>query len=225
MKELSIFIDESGDFGEYNIHSPYYIISMVFHDQNDIIQQEINKLNKELSYMELDNLCIHTGPIIRKEEIYQNLSIIERRRIFNKMISFIRQIDIRYHSFCIKKKHLDDIVNTTGKLSKQISNFINNHYGDFLSYDNVKIYYDNGQIEVSRILSSIFNSLLPNPVFRKVMPTDYKLFQVADLICTMELIKLKIENNAISNSEKLFFGNIRDLKKNYLKPLEKKKWI
>lgn len=57
------------------------------------------------------------------------------------------------------------------------------------------------------------------------MPTDYKLFQVADLICTMELIKLKIENNAMSNSEKLFFGNIRDLKKNYLKPLEKKKWI
>ena len=82
---------------------------MVFHDQNDIIQQEINKLNKELSYMELDNLCIHTGPIIRKEEIYQNLSIIERRRIFN-------QIDIRYQSFCIKKKHLDDIVNTTGNL-------------------------------------------------------------------------------------------------------------
>ena len=57
------------------------------------------------------------------------------------------------------------------------------------------------------------------------MPTDYKLFQVADLICTMELTKLKIENNAMSNSEKLFLGNIRDLKKNYLKPLEKKKWI
>ena len=82
---------------------------MVFHDQNDIIQQEINKLNKELSYMELDNLCIHTGPIIRKEEIYQNLSIIERRRIFNKMISFIRQIDIRYHSFCIKKKQIQPV--------------------------------------------------------------------------------------------------------------------
>jgi len=57
------------------------------------------------------------------------------------------------------------------------------------------------------------------------LQTDYKLFQVADLICTMELIKLKIENNAMSNSEKLFFGNIRDLKKNYLKPLEKEKWI
>lgn len=26
MKELSIFIDESGDFGEYDYHSPWYIV-------------------------------------------------------------------------------------------------------------------------------------------------------------------------------------------------------
>ena len=25
-RELSVFIDESGDFGEYDYHSPYYII-------------------------------------------------------------------------------------------------------------------------------------------------------------------------------------------------------
>lgn len=27
--------------------------------------------------------------------------------------------------------------------------------------------------EVSKTLSSVFNALLPNPIFRKVMPTDY----------------------------------------------------
>ena len=32
MKELSIFIDESGDFGSYEPHSPFYIITMVFHE-------------------------------------------------------------------------------------------------------------------------------------------------------------------------------------------------
>ncbi len=78
---------------------------------------------------------------------------------------------------------------------------------------------------MSKILSSVFNALLPNPIFRKVMPTEYKLFQVADLICTMELVKLKLENNQFSKSEKMFFGNLRDLKKNYLKPLHKKEWI
>ena len=28
MKELSVFIDESGDFGEYDDQTPYYIISI-----------------------------------------------------------------------------------------------------------------------------------------------------------------------------------------------------
>ena len=29
MKELSIFVDESGDFGEYNRVSPFYIVTVV----------------------------------------------------------------------------------------------------------------------------------------------------------------------------------------------------
>ena len=224
MKELSIFIDESGDFGDYSPHSPYYIITMVFHQQDEDIKQSISKLNRELSYLGLDNLCIHTGPIIRREEIYTNMGIDERRKIFNKMVAFIRQINIRYKCFYIEKRHVDDVIEATGKLSKQISGFIRDHYDDLQSFDNVKIYYDNGQIEVSKILSSVFNAMLSNPVFRKVMPRDYKLFQAADLICTMELTKLKLENGLFSKSEKVFFGSIRDLRKNYLKPISKKEW-
>lgn len=30
MNDLSIFVDESGDFGKYARHSPYYIVTMVF---------------------------------------------------------------------------------------------------------------------------------------------------------------------------------------------------
>lgn len=224
MKEFSIFTDESGDFGEYEQHSPYYIITMVFHDQQEDIRPAISKLNQELSYLNLDNLCIHTGPIIRKEEIYLNMSVDERRRIFNKMVAFIRQINIRYKCFYIEKRHISDVVEAAGKLSRQISQFIRNHYEEFLSFDNVKIYYDNGQVEVSKILSSVFNALLPNPIFRKVMPSEYKLFQATDLLCTLELVKLKLENNMFSRTEKIFFGNIRNLKKNYLKPLDKKEW-
>ncbi len=29
MKELSVFIDESGDFGTYDYHSPWYIVNVV----------------------------------------------------------------------------------------------------------------------------------------------------------------------------------------------------
>ena len=50
MKELSIFIDESGDFGVYSHHSPYYIITMVFHDQNSDIQPAVEKLKQGIVF-------------------------------------------------------------------------------------------------------------------------------------------------------------------------------
>ena len=195
---------------------------MIFHNQTVDIQDQIKHLDEELSYLGLDNICIHTGPIIRREEIYKDMNIIERRQVFNKMIAFIRNADIRFKTFNIEKKHIKDTVEATGRLSRQISQFIREHYTDFLTFDVVKIYYDNGQVEVSKLLSSVFNALLPNPIFRKVMPSDYKLFQAADFICSMELVRLKLESNQFSKSEMTFFGSQRYLKQNYLNILKKK---
>ena len=55
MKELSIFIDESGDFGEYNKISPYYIVTMVFHDQDNDIAGCLDSLEQELIYLGYPN--------------------------------------------------------------------------------------------------------------------------------------------------------------------------
>lgn len=71
MKELSIFIDESGDFGEYDFHSPYYIIAMVMHDQSYDITEDLRRLEKELDYLGYSNHCVHAGPIIRQEQEYR----------------------------------------------------------------------------------------------------------------------------------------------------------
>ena len=65
---------------------------MVFHNQDIDIQENIKHLDTELSYLGLKNLCIHTGPIIWKEEIYKDMNVVERRRIFNKMTAFIRSL-------------------------------------------------------------------------------------------------------------------------------------
>lgn len=78
------------------------------------------------------------------------------------------------------------------------------------SFDKVIIYYDNGQIELTKILTSVFSTLYTHVEFRKVKPVDYKLFQIADLICTIELPAEKAETNSLTNSELDFFDNIRD---------------
>lgn len=84
----------------------------------------------------------------------------------------------------------------------------------------MKIYYDNGQVELNKILSTVFNTLLDNVEFKKVKPADYRLFQVADLACTLKLIELKLDNHILSKSELTYFESERVLKKNYLKPLQ-----
>lgn len=222
MKELSVFVDESGDFGEYDYRTPFYIISMVFHNQNIDISEDTKILERELNLLGWKDHCVHAGPVIRSEEEYRGYDLKNRQRILMKMMTFIRHLDIRFKSIYIEKKHIEDSVEATGKLSKQLALFIKENYSFFCDFDVVKVYYDNGQVEVTRILSSVFNALLENVVFRKVMPADYRLFQVADLICTLKLTELKMEKHLLSKSEVYFFENERTLKKNYLKPLAKK---
>lgn len=225
MKELSIFVDESGDFGEYRYHSPYYIIAMVFHDQNNDITDNIEKFNNELFLLGFDRQhCVHNGPIIRREPPYEHMDIKERRRIFNKMVAFTRQLNITFKCFHIEKKHITDTIEASGKLSKLLASFIRENYDIFLSYDKIKIYYDNGQIELTRILSSVLNALLPEVEFRKVIPSEYRLFQIADLICSLELIRLKLESKTISKHEMAFWGKESDFKKNYLKRVYQKEY-
>ncbi len=167
MRELSICVDESGDFGEYDFHSPYYIITMVFHNQDNSIEEPMAVLDRAFRDMGLNEHCVHTGPIIRGEEEYRYMDMQKRRKIINKMISFIRKCEIKYHCFYIEKKHINDMVEATGKLSKSISIFIRENYDMFTQFDSVKVYYDNGQVEVNKILYSVFNVMLPEVEFRK----------------------------------------------------------
>ena len=52
-KVLSIFIDESGDFGQYNPSSPNYYVAMVLHNQ----EIDISK-NKEIKEKRCLTRCI-----------------------------------------------------------------------------------------------------------------------------------------------------------------------
>lgn len=59
MNESSVFVDESGGFGEYDYHAPYYIIFLMFHNQNNDIQSDLSHFNDELAYINLSNHCVH----------------------------------------------------------------------------------------------------------------------------------------------------------------------
>ena len=138
------------------------------------------------------------------------------------MKTFLTHVPVEYKSFYIKKSNDFDEVIAAGLLSKQISTFISEHLEFFVGFDKIIIYYDNGQIQINKILAAVFGILLDNVEFRKVLPSEYRLFQVADFICSMQLIRLKAESKSLSKSEKYFFNDYRTLKKQFFKLMDHK---
>ena len=221
---LSIFIDESGDFGDYSKISPYYMVSMVFHEQRVDISEDIAILDRHIRELGFPPHAVHMGPLIRRESlylVYQDETA--RARLLNAMYHFTRKLDIHYVCPYVEKSKCTDFITLNSMLSRAISDKLHENMDYLRSFDKIIIYYDNGQHELNKILTSIFSVLFFNVEFRKVQPSDYKLFQVADLICTWELLALKAEKEGFTESEKAFFDSPAKFMKNRYKLIAKKK--
>lgn len=223
MKELSVFIDESGDFGEVKERPAYYLVTFVFHNQDNNIEQQVTKLEESVKYTGFDMEYIHTGPVIRREEVFAKYSIDERRKLLYKMLNFVNACPISYLTIVVDRKEAVDKVSLSGKLAKAINAAMNVHQDFFTSFDKIIVYYDNGQSELSAILNAVFSIQFSNVEFRKAAPQRYRLLQAADFICSMELLKIKRNEKRLSKSEKKFFYKPQELKKTFLKSIEKKK--
>lgn len=229
MREFSIFIDESGDFGPFEKHSPFYILSLVFHDQGDDITGHLDKIHAGLRTRGLStDHAVHAGPLIRREQEYRWMELTERRAIFRLLVDFLHQCELTHHSWVFNKRELD-YDQLVSRMSRELGALIREHLAYFAGWDRIVIYYDNGQKEITTLVNSVFNALLTNVEVRKVVPSDYSLFQVADLCCTLALVRQKIKTVGLSSSESDFFSTGKDnaaraLKKGYFKTLDRKRF-
>lgn len=226
-KEISVFIDESGSFDREDIASRYYLVCMVFHDQTIDLTPHLSKFDEELRNLGLgESHCIHAGPLIRREQDYRNMSREERRFIFSKMLAFARKADFSYKCFHVDKRFVSTTEAMHDALLQQILVFLIANAQTLNAYERLKIFYDNGQAQVSTILKEAFAPFASKTEFvPQVSPTRYRLFQLADILCTLELANLKLTTgNRLTESEIAFFGSIQNLRKSYLKPLARKQW-
>ena len=122
-KNLSIFIDESGDFGKYNNIAPYYLVTMLFHDQKHSINELLQYLSDSLSMKSYSEHCLHTGPLIRKEEVYELMTIDERKSILNCFMNFASKVEFKYITFVVEKREDFNQFKIISLLSKQITLF------------------------------------------------------------------------------------------------------
>ena len=217
-KVLSVFVDESGDTGfEYGA-SKYYVVSLVFHEQNNNISSQLNKFK--------DDPVFHVGPIIRKENEFKDLGLTERKRYLNKVLILFTILPILHKEFIYKKKEFDgDDAKTLARLAKDIHSFLVQHYDYFSSFDLINLYYDKGQQIVHKALAQAFGiSGYPVEFKKDVKQENYRLAQVADYITSIRLTELKLSKGELSKSEERFFENKKIFKRVYLRSLYKKEF-
>ena len=105
-----------------------------------------------------------------------------------------------------------------------ISEFVIGRLGFFQGFDDVKIYYDNGQDIVKSAIYGAFESTLSHNVVirRRTTMTEYRLAQVADYLCTIELAAIKYAAKENGATYDKFFGGPGAFKRNWLKQARRK---
>lgn len=207
---LSIFVDESGRFQYPDYDSRFYIVGMVFHDQRQNIAEHVSQLDQNVEMIGLDSekFVFHAGPLIRMEKYYAVMNRRFRARIFDRMLTFARHVDFKYHCLSVDKKYIDSSLQIVSRLRIQLGDFIASRREELRSCGHVKIYYDCGQSPVTNLLHETFSGIgCPVAFAQDVRPVNYKLFQLADLICTLHLIELKLRSgDGMSESEHRFLA-------------------
>ena len=97
--------------------------------------------------------------MIRRESVYTNDLMEDRKRLFNALFNFTRKLDFRYICAKIRKDECPDVITLTARISKAIAEILRSHQDFFGKFDKIIVYYDNGQIELTKILTSVFNTL------------------------------------------------------------------
>lgn len=222
---LSIFVDESGRFQYPDSDSRFYILGMVFHNQENSVDELVEELTRMEDMLGLEGHCFHAGPLIRKEKGYEILSRKFRGRIFSRMMAFASNVAFKYHCLSVDKKFINSVDQIVERLRMELEHFIDLHRDSISAVDRVKIYYDCGQSPVTNLLHKTFEESLGISVefAQGVRPDRYRLFQLADLVCTLHLIELRLLNGLpMTLSEMRFFGGPRNFKRNVLKKIKTK---
>lgn len=147
---LSIFIDESGDLGVYNEVTEFYVISFVFHDQSNSINGQVEKLSNSMKIYSSEAFAIHTEPLIRREEIYRDMPPKIRRDIFTKLYFFSLSANVSFKVFVFNKKHLKTKAVLLEHIKRDVFEYFYSHKYLFDKFDEVVIYYDNGQLPLKQ---------------------------------------------------------------------------
>lgn len=205
MRRLNIFVDETGEFGFGKGASELYGVSFTFHEHDDDIMSELNKLNNRLSKIGYTKM-IHIADLIMKRGDYKKFDIKIRKSIFNSIYQFSRRIQVKYCTIIVDKRFINTKTQLRQMLAYEINKMIKKNSKYFKKFDQIVMYYDNGQETLGIILDSIFTSFDGYEHRSEFDHEEKRLFQVSDMLTFIDKYDYKYKNKMVfTNGEKYFF--------------------
>lgn len=214
-KVLDIYIDESGDYGFKETCSELYLVSFVFHIRNMSIKKQEKYLNNKLEKLGFSGM-IHSRPLVNNKGEYSEYSIELKREIFWSLLNFLRLSNINVKTIIVDKKYINNSEQLEMKLYKETLNFFNDNREFFNFFDEINVYYDNGQEPLTKMFDDIFIDFVHINRIINFDKVNNRLFQVVDLVTFIDKINYKINNKKkLTKTEKYFFTNedLRELQK------------
>ena len=217
IKRLNIFIDESGDFGFKEGSSDLYAVSFTIHESDNSISNELKYLNDRLAKANYDGM-IHLADLVARRGDYENFSLAQRREIFWAIFYFTKRVDVKIHTIIVDKRFKNNRIQLNKELATLINDFFNSISDYMNEFEQVVIYYDNGQDSLGAIIDTL---LITKSNIEHISEFDHKkerLFQVSDMLTFVDKIIYKHNHKiALTKAEKYFFEvkDILDIKRRF----------
>lgn len=200
------------------------MLTIVLHDQSRSIVDNVRLYEEAIVTAELPNIPFHSEPLLNGREDYASLGMAKRKKLLQSFNIFVQRLPIEYHTFSYRTAEFATPDELAARMRRDISEFILGRLGFFQSFDDVKVYYDNGQDVVKSAIHGAFESALSHNVVirRRTTMTEYRLAQVADYLCTIELAAIKYAAKENGATYDKFFGGPGAFKRNWLKQARRK---
>ena len=92
-RDLSIFVDESGDRGG---KARYYLLTLVIHDQSDSISDKVACYEESLLRYDLPNIPFHSEPLLNCHGPYRGMSLEQRKKMLYSFNVLMQRLPIKY---------------------------------------------------------------------------------------------------------------------------------
>ena len=222
---MKIYVDESGDPGVCAKQNDLFSIGFAaVKDDDDVIACEC-RFKQRIAKIDGGNHFVHVGNLIRNEKPYDVILPENRRKLFWSLFFFTINSPIRISSIHCRKDGIlsrSQIPILEARLRKELQIWISERYSYLESFDQIIFMYDLGQPIVKSVIENAFLEAGIPIRFEIRSQGDEVLLQVADLACLFDLLKYKHKEGSFTHSEQEFFGLAGKIKKDFLKPLEKK---